>query len=255
MDVKGQTAIVTGGGSGLGEETVRQLVDAGAKVSIFDVNMDGANRVAAETGATAIECDVTDVDATIAAFAASKEANGPARILVNCAGIGPAALTLDRDLNPHDMALFNKVIAINVLGTFNCLRLAAAEMAALDPLDEGERGIIINTSSVAGFEGQIGQVAYGTSKGAILGMCLPAARDLGRHGIRVNTIAPGFIGTPLLLGMPEKVQDSLKATQVFPNERFGTPAEYANTVLYMCQNLLVNGATLRIDAGARMPPR
>jgi NAD(P)-dependent dehydrogenase (short-subunit alcohol dehydrogenase family) len=255
MDVNGLTAIVTGGGSGLGEETARQLAGAGAKVSIFDVNMEGANRVAGEIGGTAIECDVVDVDATVAAFAASKEANGSARILINCAGIGPAALTLDRDLKPHDMALFNKILSINVIGTFNCLRLAAAEMASLDPMEEGERGIIINTSSVAGFEGQIGQVAYGTSKGAILGMCLPAARDLGRYGIRVNTIAPGFVGTPLLLGMPEKVQDSLKATQVFPNERFGTPAEYANTVLFMCQNLLINGATFRIDAGARMPPR
>ncbi len=255
MDVKGQTAIVTGGGSGLGEETARQLAAAGAKVSIFDVNMEGANRVAGEIGGVAIECDVVSEEATVAAFAASKKANGSARVLVNCAGIGPAALTLDRDLNPHDLGLYTKVIQINVIGTFNCLRLAAAEMAGLDPLEEGERGVIINTSSVAGFEGQIGQIAYGSSKGAILGMTLPAARDLGRYGIRVNTIAPGFIGTPLLLAMPEKVQDSLKATQVFPKERFGTPAEYANTVLYMCQNLLVNGATFRIDAGARMPPR
>lgn len=255
MDVQGQTAIVTGGGSGLGAETARHLAKAGAKVSIFDVNMDGANEVAGEIGGTAIECDVSDGQSAIDAFAKAKDANGPARILINCAGIGPAALTVDREGKPHDLDMYAKVIGINLIGSFNCLRLAAADMVDLDALDEGERGLIVNTASVAGYEGQIGQIAYASSKGGVLGMTLPAARDLGRYGIRVNTIAPGYIGTPLLMGMPEKVQDALKATQVFPNDRFGTPAEYARLVMHMCENVMLNGGTIRLDAGARMPPR
>ena len=209
----------------------------------------------ARSGGAAFECDVMDEQSAIDAFAASKEANGSPRVLINCAGIGPAALTIDREGKPHDLGMYSKVIGINLIGSFNCLRLAAAEMVDLDPMDEGERGLVVNTASVAGYEGQIGQIAYASSKGGILGMTLPAARDLGRFGVRVNTIAPGYIGTPLLLGMPEKVQDSLKSTQVFPNDRFGTPAEYARLVMHMCENVMLNGTTIRLDAGARMPPR
>lgn len=255
MDVQGQTAIVTGGGSGLGAETARHLAKAGATVAIFDVNMDGANSVAEEIGGTAIECDVSDAGSATDAFEKARDAHGPERILINCAGIGPAALTVDREGNPHDLDMYAKVITINLIGSFNCLRLSAAKMSTLDAMDEGERGLIVNTASVAGYEGQIGQIAYASSKGGVLGMTLPAARDLGRFGIRVNTIAPGYIGTPLLMGMPDKVQDSLKATQVFPNDRFGRPEEYARLVMHMCENVMLNGTTVRLDAGARMPPR
>lgn len=256
MDVKGQTAIVTGGGSGLGAETARHLAKAGAKVSIFDMNMDGAKEVAGEIGGTAIECDVSDEGSVANAFAESKKANGGARVLVNCAGIGPAALIVDKEGNTHDMAQYKKVININLIGSFNCLALAAKDMIELDPIGEdGERGVIVSTASVAAFEGQIGQIAYSSSKGGVVGMMLPAARELGRHGIRVLTIAPGYIGTPLLMTMPEKIQDNLKSSQVFPNKRFGRPDEYARLVMHMCENTLLNGECIRLDAGTRMPPR
>lgn len=255
MDVKGHSAIVTGGGSGLGAETARHLAKAGAKVAVFDVNMDGANKVANEIGGVAIECDVSSGPAAEAAFAKAREANGPARVLVNCAGIGPAARIVDRDGNPMPLDNFRKVIEVNLIGSFNCLRLAAADMAKLDPLEDQERGVIISTASVAAFEGQIGQVSYSASKGGVVGMMVPAARDLGRYGIRVLTIAPGFIQTPLMDTLPEKVQDVLKSVEVFPNHRFGRPDEYASLVMYMCSNVMLNGECIRLDAGARMPAK
>lgn len=256
MDVRGHTAIVTGGGSGLGAETARTLAAAGAKVSIFDINMDGAEAVAKEIGGAAFRCDVPDEQSVLDAFEGSRNAHGPARVLVNCAGVGPAARLVDREGVPHDLGMFRKVVEINTIGTFNCLRVAAAEMIELDPVGEDdERGVIINTASVAAFEGQIGQIAYGASKGGVVGMMLPAARELGRFGIRVLTIAPGYLATPLLVGMPDKVQDALKATQVFPQKRFGKPSEYAALAMHMIGNTLLNGECVRLDAGARMPPR
>jgi NAD(P)-dependent dehydrogenase (short-subunit alcohol dehydrogenase family) len=254
MDVKGHAAVVTGGGSGLGAETARHLARAGAKVAIFDVNKDGAQAVANEIGGIAIACDVADAASAEAAFAEAAAKHGAARVLINCAGIGPAALIVNREKKPMPLADFSKVISINLIGSFNCLRLAAAGMTSLDPLDEGERGIIISTASVAAFEGQIGQVAYAASKGGVVGMMLPAARELARHGIRVMTIAPGYIATPLLLNMPDNVKESLIATQLFP-KRFGQPSEYARLCLDIIGNVMLNGDVIRLDAGARMPPR
>lgn len=256
MDIKGHSAIVTGGGSGLGAETARHLAKAGAKVALFDVNMDGANAVAKEIGGAAIECDVSSTDSTEAAFEQSRKAVGPARVLVNCAGIGVAAKIIDRDGDPMPQQNFDKVIAINLLGSFNCLRLASADMAKLDPLGEDdERGVIISTASVAAFEGQIGQVAYAASKGGVYSMMLPAARELGRFGIRVLTIAPGFIQTPMFDTLPENVQENLKSIEVFPNKRLGHPSEYARLAMHMVENVMLNGECIRLDAGARMPPR
>ena len=255
MDIKGHTAIVTGGGSGLGEATARQFAADGAKVVIFDVNMDGANRVAKDIGGVAVECDVADGKSAEAAFEASRKDAGPARVLINCAGIGPAARIVSREGDPMDLETFSKVININLIGSFNCLRLAAADMAKLEPLEDDERGVIISTASVAAFEGQIGQVAYAASKGGVVGMMLPASRELGRYGIRVMTIAPGYIATPLLMTMPEQIQDNLKSTQVFPQKRFGKPEEFAKLCGSIIGNPMLNGDVIRLDAGARMPPR
>ena len=217
--------------------------------------MDGANAVAEEIGGAAIECDVSKTDSVEAAFAKSRDAVGKARVLVNCAGIGPAAKIVDKESNPMPQATFDKVISINLLGSFNCLRNAAADMSTLDPLADGERGVIISTASVAAFEGQIGQVAYSASKGGVVGMMLPAARELSRHGIRVLTIAPGFIQTPLMDTLPEKVQDVLKSVQQFPNDRFGRADEYARLAMHMVENVMLNGECIRLDAAARMPAR
>ena len=224
MDVKGLAAVVTGGGSGMGAETARKLAAAGAKVALLDINKANAEAVAKEIGGIAIECDVSSDASATAAFAAAKEANGPVRVLMNCAGIAPAARVVGRD-GPHDLDFFAKVLTVNLVGTFNMLRLAAAEMSTLEPVnDTGERGVIINTASVAAYEGQIGQAAYSASKGGVVGMTLPAARELARFGVRVVTIAPGLIGTPMLLSMPQEVQDSLIATTLFP-KRLGLPEE------------------------------
>ena len=254
MDVKGHAAVVTGGGSGLGAETARTLAKAGAKVAIFDVNKDGAQSVAKEIGGIAVACDVSDAASAESAFAEAASKHGAARVLINCAGIGPAALIVNREKKAMPLADFSKVISINLIGSFNCLRLAAAGMTSLDPLDDGERGVIISTASVAAFEGQIGQVAYAASKGGVVGMMLPAARELARHGIRVMTIAPGYIATPLLLTMPDNVKESLIATQLFP-KRFGLPSEYARLCMDIIGNIMLNGDVIRLDAGARMPPR
>lgn len=254
MDIKGLAAIVTGGGSGMGAETARHLAAAGAKVAVLDINKANAEAVAKEIGGIAIECDVSSDASATAAFAAAREAHGAARVLMNCAGIAPAARVVGRE-GPHDLDFFAKVLTVNLVGTFNMLRLAAAEMSTLEPLnDTGERGVIINTASVAAYEGQIGQAAYSASKGGVVGMTLPAARELARFGVRVVTIAPGLIGTPMLLSMPQEVQDSLIATTLFP-KRLGLPAEYAKLALHIIDNAMINGETIRLDGAVRLAPK
>ena len=253
MNVNGHAALVTGGGSGLGAETARYLAGAGAKVCVLDVNAEGVAAVAEETGGLGLVCDVASAEAAEAAVAQAREAHGPARVLVNCAGIAPAKRIVGRN-GPMPLADFEQVIRVNLIGSFNLLRLAAADMAAAEPLDDGERGVIISTSSIAAVEGQLGQVAYAASKGGILGMMLPAARELARHGVRVLTISPGLIATPLLLGMPQEVQDNLAGQIPFPR-RFGKPEEFARLVLHMVENTMLNGEVIRLDGAIRMAPR
>ena len=253
MQVKGHAAIVTGGGSGLGAATARALAGAGAKVAVLDINEAAAKAVAAEIGGTAVLCNVADAGSAEKAVAAARAAHGAARILINCAGIGPASRIVGRD-GPMPLDAFRQVIEINLIGSFNLMRLAAADMLPLDPLADGERGVIISTASVAAYEGQIGQAAYSASKGGIVALTMPAAREFARSGIRVNTIAPGLFATPLLLGMPQNVQDSLAASVPFPS-RFGTPQEYAKLALHIIDNAMLNGETIRLDGALRMPPK
>ena len=250
MKLSGRGALVTGGGSGLGAETARHLARAGAKVCVLDLDGDKAAAVAAEVGGLGIACDVAGAEAAEAAVAAAREAHGPARVLVNCAGIAPAKRIVGRN-GPMPLADFEQVIRVNLIGSFNLLRLAAAEMAAAKPLDDGERGVIISTSSIAAGEGQLGQAAYAASKAGILGMMLPAAREFAKIGIRVLTIAPGLIGTPLLLDMPQEVQDKLAAQVPFPR-RFGKPEEFAALVLHMIGNVMLNAEVIRLDGAMRM---
>ncbi len=210
MDISGQVAVITGGGSGLGAATAKALAAKGAKVAALDLNMDGAQEVADATGGMAVECDVSDASSGEAAFESVTATLGTPRILVNCAGVATAGRIVGRD-GPLDLDKYRRVIEINLIGSFNMIRLASAGMQDLDELDGGERGVIINTASVAAYDGQIGQAAYASSKGGIVGLTLPAARELARFGIRVMTIAPGIFGTPMLTGMPQEVQDSLAA--------------------------------------------
>jgi NAD(P)-dependent dehydrogenase (short-subunit alcohol dehydrogenase family) len=253
MQVKGHAAIVTGGGSGLGAATARALAGAGAKVAVLDINEAAAKAVAAEIGGTAVACNVADAASAETAVATARAAHGASRILINCAGIGPAARIVGRD-GPMPLDAFRQVVEINLIGSFNLMRLAAADMIALEPLADGERGVIVSTASVAAYEGQIGQAAYAASKGGIVALTMPAAREFARSGIRVNTIAPGLFATPLLLGMPQNVQDSLAASVPFPS-RFGTPQEYAKLALHIIDNAMLNGETIRLDGALRMPPK
>ncbi|WP_417424542.1 SDR family NAD(P)-dependent oxidoreductase [Hoeflea sp.] len=253
MDVKGKTAIVTGGGSGLGAATARALAEAGAKVSLFDINLAQAEIVAREIGGKAFACDVSNAAAAGAALAEAAEANGEARILINCAGIAPAVRVVGRE-GPHDLEVFRKVIEVNLIGSFNMLRLFSDRAAKLEPLADGERGIVISTASVAAFEGQIGQAAYSASKGGVHAMALPIARELARFGIRVMTIAPGIFATPMLLGMPQEVQDSLGASVPFPS-RLGKAEEYARLAMHIIDNVMLNGETIRLDGAIRMAPK
>jgi NAD(P)-dependent dehydrogenase (short-subunit alcohol dehydrogenase family) len=253
MDIKGHAAIVTGGGSGLGAETAAALAQAGAKVAVLDVNLDGARAVAAKIGGVAIACDVSDADAGAKAVEEAKSKHGAARILVNCAGIGPPKRIVGRD-GPMPLADFERVIRVNLIGTFNMMRLAAAGMSKLEPLEHGERGVIVSTASVAAYEGQVGQAAYSASKGGVVGLTLPAARELAQYGVRVLTIAPGIILTPLLKSLPEDVQQSLAASIPFP-KRLGAPSEFAALVRHCVENGYLNGEVIRLDGALRMQPR
>lgn len=253
MDIAGQAAIVTGAASGLGEAVARRLAQAGARVALFDRDAAAAERVAEAIGGRAFACDVADPGSAEAAFAAANAVHGPARIAVNCAGIAPPARIVGRD-GPLPLAAFAGVVAVNLIGTFNILRLAAAEMRALAPLATGERGIIINTASIAAFEGQIGQTAYAASKGGVVSLTLPAARELARDGIRVLCIAPGTFATPMLAGLPQEAQRSLGEAVPFPS-RLGDPNEFAALVAHMIGNVMLNGEVVRLDGALRMPPR
>jgi NAD(P)-dependent dehydrogenase (short-subunit alcohol dehydrogenase family) len=253
MDINGLPAIVTGAASGLGEGTARALAAAGAKVTLLDLNQEALDGVAGEIGGLAVACDVTDAGAMEAAVATARDAHGPCAVAVSCAGIAPAAKIVGKE-GPMALDAFAKVINVNLIGTFNLMRCAAADMQSREPNDDGERGVIVNTASVAAYEGQIGQAAYAASKGGVVALTLPAAREFAKTGIRVNAIAPGLFGTPMLLGMPQNVQDSLAATLPFPS-RFGTPKEYAGLVLHMVANPILNGETVRLDSALRMAPR
>jgi NAD(P)-dependent dehydrogenase (short-subunit alcohol dehydrogenase family) len=253
MDPKGHAALVTGAASGLGAETAALLAKAGAKVALLDVNMDGLREVAGKTGGLAVRCDVTSADGAAAAIKEARDKHGPARILVNCAGIGPAKRIVGRE-GPMPLPDFERVIAINLVGTFNMLRLAAADMQALEPLADGERGVIVSTASVAAYEGQIGQAAYSASKGGVAALTIPAARELAQFGVRVMAIAPGIFGTPMLRALPQAAQDSLGASVPFP-KRLGEPREFAELVLTIVRHGYLNGEVIRLDGALRMAPR
>src|SRR5271169_243223 len=253
MQLKDQAAIVTGGASGLGAATARRLAAQGAKVAVCDINAKLTETVAAEIGGIAVVCDVSDAASAEAAVAAAAKAHGPARILVNCAGIGVAKRVIGRD-GPMPLAEFDRVIRVNLIGSFNMLRLATAEMSKLEPLSSGERGVVISTASVAAYDGQIGQAAYSASKGGIVGMTLPIARELAQFGIRVLAIAPGLFLTPLLASLPQEAQDSLAAAIPFPH-RLGLPDEFALLALHMIENPYLNGEVVRLDASLRMAPK
>jgi NAD(P)-dependent dehydrogenase (short-subunit alcohol dehydrogenase family) len=253
MRLEGLGAIVTGGGSGLGAATAAALAAAGMKVAVVDREEARARDVAHRIAGVAFTFDVADATAAERLFPAVAEAVGGPRLLVNCAGIAPAARIVGRD-GPMPLAAFEAVIRVNLVGSFNMLRLTAHAMGALEPLEDGERGVIVNTASVAAFEGQIGQAAYAASKGGIVSLTLPAARELAGRGIRVVAIAPGLFATPLLLGMPANVQESLAATVPFP-ARFGRPEEYASLVLEIARNPMLNGCVLRLDGALRMAAR
>jgi NAD(P)-dependent dehydrogenase (short-subunit alcohol dehydrogenase family) len=253
MEIAGSAAVVTGAASGLGAATAEHLVKAGAKVALLDINLDGARSTATRIGGLPIRCDVTEDASAAAALATARERHGAARILINCAGVGPAKRIVGRD-GPMPLAEFEQVIRINLIGTFNLMRLAAAEMAALNPLADGERGVIVSTASVAAFEGQIGQAAYAASKGGVAALTLPAAREFAQFGIRVLAIAPGIFGTPMLRALPEAAQASLGAAVPFP-QRLGEPREFAELALHCIRNGYLNGETIRLDGALRMAPR
>ena len=253
MRVQGQAAIVTGGGSGLGEATARALAAAGAKVAILDFNLAAAEVVAAEIGGVAVKCDVSSAESAEAAVATAAAAHRPARILVNCAGIAPGARVVGKN-GPMALDDFRRGIEVNLIGSFNLIRLVAAGAAALEPNEDGERGVIINTASIAAYDGQIGQASYAASKGGVVGMTLPIARELAQFGVRVVTIAPGIFETAMLKGLPQPVQDSLGASVPFPS-RLGRPAEYARLALAIVDNPMLNGEVIRLDGALRMAPK
>jgi len=253
------SAIVTGGASGLGGATVKALRKAGVKVAIFDMNETTGPAFAAETGSLFCQVNVTDEASVDAAFAKARAGNGQERILVNCAGTGIAIKTAGRkketgEITSHPLENFNRIIQINLVGTFRCIAKSAAGMLQLPPLPDGDRGVIINTASVAAEDGQIGQAAYSASKGGVVGMTLPIARDLSTEAIRVNTILPGLFNTPLLAGAPENVKAALSATVLNP-KRLGDPSEYASLAMLMIENGYFNGESVRLDGGIRMQPR
>ena len=254
MQINGQAALVTGGGSGLGEATARELARLGAKVAVLDLNLDNAKKVAADINGLAIQCDVSSGDSMQSAIEQAAAAHGPARILMQIAGIGSAKRVVGKDGSAAPLEDFIKVVNVNLIGTYNAARLFAAAAAKLDPLQDGERGVMVFTASVAAFDGQVGQQAYSASKGGVVGMTLPMARDLAQHGIRVCTLAPGLFATPLLLELPEPVQQSLAASIPFPN-RLGKPSEFAELACHIVTNGHLNGEVIRIDGALRMAPR
>jgi NAD(P)-dependent dehydrogenase (short-subunit alcohol dehydrogenase family) len=253
MNPSGSAAVVTGGASGLGAGTARALAAAGARVAILDRDGERAAAVAAEIGGSAHACDVADETTVAAALDEARERHGDPRILVNCAGIGTAKRVIGRD-GPMPLADFERVIRVNLIGTFNVIRLAASRMAALAPLDDGERGVVVQTASVAAFDGQLGQAAYAASKGGIVALTLPLAREFAQFGIRVLTVAPGLFATPLLGELPADVQAGLAASIPFP-KRLGSAGDYADFVLSLVRNGYVNGETIRLDGALRLPPR
>jgi NAD(P)-dependent dehydrogenase (short-subunit alcohol dehydrogenase family) len=253
MDINGHAAVVTGGASGLGAASADMLAHAGAKVALLDVNLDGARAVAAKIGGIAVRCDVTSSDEAVAALGEARERHGAARILINCAGVGPARRIVGRD-GPMPLAEFERVIQINLIGTFNMMRLVAADMQGVSPLADGERGVIISTASVAAFEGQIGQAAYASSKGGVAALTMPAAREFAQFGIRANAIAPGIFLTPMLTALPEEAQKSLAAAVPFP-KLLGRPEQFAALVRHIIENTYINGEVIRLDGALRMAPR
>jgi NAD(P)-dependent dehydrogenase (short-subunit alcohol dehydrogenase family) len=253
MKVEGQAALVTGGGSGLGAATAAALARSGARVTLLDVDEDAMRAVAAKIGALALKCDVTNSDSAEKAVAQARDKHGAARILVNCAGIAPAKRIVGRD-GPMPLDDFARVVGVNLIGSFNMMRLAAADMSALSSLEDNERGVIISTASVAAYEGQIGQAAYAASKGGVVSLTLPAARELAQFGVRVNAIAPGIFLTPMLKGLPDDVQQSLAASVPFP-KTLGDPAQYAALALHIIENRYINGEVIRLDGALRMPPK
>jgi len=254
MKIDGCAALVTGGGSGLGAATARELARLGAKVAVLDVNASAAEAVAREIGGLACPCDITSTDSVQTALAMASQAHGPARVLMNVAGIGGAKRIIGRDGAPMPLEDFKRVIDVNLVGTFNMLRLFAAQAAKLDPMEDGERGVVVNTASVAAYDGQIGQEAYAASKGGLVSLTLPLARDLAQWGVRVCTIAPGLFLTPLLHQLPEEVQQSLAASIPFP-KRLGKPEEFAALAAHIVANGHLNGEVIRLDGALRMAPR
>jgi NAD(P)-dependent dehydrogenase (short-subunit alcohol dehydrogenase family) len=254
MKIEGQAALVTGGASGLGEATARELARLGAKVAVLDVNAQLAEKVAGEIGGVACQCDITNTDSVTAALTKAAAAHGPARVCMNIAGIGTAKRVVGKDGHAAPLEDFARVINVNLIGTYNMSRLFAAECAKLSPLDDGERGVMLFTASVAAFDGQVGQQAYSASKGGLVGMTLPMARDLAQHGIRVCTIAPGLFATPLMKQLPEAVQQSLAAAIPFP-PRLGKPEEFAQLACHIVTNSHLNGEVIRLDGALRMAPR
>jgi NAD(P)-dependent dehydrogenase (short-subunit alcohol dehydrogenase family) len=254
MDIQGQSAVVTGGGSGLGEAVCRELARLGAKVAVLDVNGEGAARVAAEVGGIACRCDITSTEQVTAALDAAGTAHGVPRIVMNIAGIGTAKRVIAKDGSPAPLEDFERVVRINLIGTYNMIRLAAARIAKLEPLADGERGVMLCTASVAAYDGQVGQEAYSASKGGIVGMTLPLARDLAQWGVRVVTVAPGLFLTPLMRELPPEVQSSLAASIPFP-KRLGKPEEFAALAAHVVSNTHLNGEVIRLDGALRMAPR
>lgn len=257
MNISGQAALVTGAGSGLGEAVARALAAQGARVALLDINEAGAQRVAADIGpdrALALRCDITDAASVTAALDAATAAHGPARVLMNIAGIGTAKRIVQRDGSPAPLEDFERVVRINLIGTYNVTRLAVSRIVALAPLADGERGVVVNTASVAAFDGQVGQEAYSASKGGIVGMTLPLARDLAQFGVRVCTIAPGLFATPLMKELPEEVQQNLAASIPFP-KRLGLPEEFAALAAHIVANGHLNGEVIRLDGALRMAAR
>ncbi len=254
MNIQGHSAIVTGGGSGLGEAVARELARLGARVAVLDINAANAQRVAADIGGLGLAADICDTASLTAALDAAEAAHGTARIVMNIAGIGTARRVVGKDGQPAPLEDFERVIRVNLVGTYNVVRLTAARIIKLAPLADGERGFMLMTASVAAYDGQVGQEAYAASKGGIVSMTLPLARDLSQHGIRVCSVAPGLFATPLMQQLPEEVQQSLAASIPFP-KRLGAPAEFASLAAHIVTNGHLNGEVIRLDGALRMAPR